>query len=162
MTRSKINAITLAICCGLAFQFQANAANAQSAITIGFDGVSTFLGSGGNLVPGSGIRPFHGCTLVLQFDGNLVVYDIDNNPIWSSKTGGYTDGSPLILNMQTDGNLVLWSQYNGAIFVSGTAGHPGAFLAMQDDCNLVIYPQGTTPPTANVNNALWSSDTSGQ
>jgi hypothetical protein len=46
--------------------------------------------------------------------------------------------------MQTDGNLVLYDAQQNPLWNSGTPGNPGAFLAVQDDGNVVIYV-GTTP-----------------
>jgi hypothetical protein len=60
------------------------------------------------------------------------------------------------LVMQHDGNLVLyWTpEYSGrAIYGTGTHGNPGAYLAVQDDGNLVIYSPSGRP--------LWTSDTHG-
>jgi hypothetical protein len=69
--------------------------------------------------------------LVMQDDGNLVVYDLDIGPV----------GSP-----------------NAAIFASNTGssttsdGYPGAFLRLQDDGNLLIFAQG--------GQVVWASNTS--
>jgi len=52
--------------------------------------------------------------------------------------------------MQTDGNLVLYGP-SGALWDAHTAGHGGARLAVQDDCNLVIY--------ASNGAVLWSTGT---
>ena len=45
--------------------------------------------------------------LVLQGDGNVVVYSPSNVPLWNSRTGGAGSGVALI--MQNDGNLVLYA-----------------------------------------------------
>ena len=55
--------------------------------------------------------------------------------------------------MQGDGNLVEYTFGPRAVWASGTFGHPGAYLAMQSDGNLVIY-QGSTP--------LWATGTWGR
>lgn len=52
--------------------------------------------------------------------------------------------------MQTDGNLVLYAPYETALWSSVTGGHPGAYLAVQNDGNLVVY-EGPK--------SLWSSGT---
>lgn len=45
--------------------------------------------------------------------------------------------------MQGDGNFVLYNPSYVPMFYTGTSGHPGSFLAVQDDGNLVIYgPNG--------------------
>jgi len=57
---------------------------------------------GETLVPGQFIRSPNGlATLVLQADGNLVLYK-PSTPYWSTATG---TGGSLFLTMQTDGNL---------------------------------------------------------
>jgi hypothetical protein len=56
--------------------------------------------------------------------------------------------------MQNDGNFVLYKPGEGAVWASDTAGHPGAYLALQDDANLVIYWKVG-------GSALWSSETNG-
>ncbi len=103
--------------------------------------------------------------LVLQDDGNLVLYAIDDatlppdvtqgkytTALWSTRTVGWPGGVELIryLDMQDDGNLVL-NDEGIPVWSSGTEGNPGAFLRCQDDGNLVIYAPDGTP--------LWSSNT---
>ncbi len=80
--------------------------------------------------------------LVLQADGNLVLYDKDK-ALWSSGTNG-KDAKKLV--MQNDGNLVLYGP-NGPVWASNTSGNRGAYLVLQDDGNLVIYK------------AVWSTGT---
>jgi len=111
--------------------------------------VACGLNPGESLSPGQS-KP--GCDgnseLVLQTDGNLVVYALKpQQGLWSSGTNG--KGSTRAV-MQTDGNLVV---YAGATSVwnSGTDGHPGAALAAQADGNLVIYGPGAV--------VLWQSQT---
>ena len=41
--------------------------------------------------------------------------------------------------MQTDGNLVQFTTTGEGPVSSGTAGHPGSYLAVQDNGTLVIY-----------------------
>lgn len=77
-------------------------------------------------------------TLVLQADGNLVLYQIGENlhqALWSTNTGGRAASRCI---MQSDGNFVLYA-FPGAIWDSHTYDHPGAFLVLLDDGNLVIY-----------------------
>jgi hypothetical protein len=47
--------------------------------------------------------------------------------------------------MQLDGNLVMYTTSNRAIRSTNTHGNPGAFLAVQDDGNLVIYSKAKKP-----------------
>jgi hypothetical protein len=163
MTRSKFIPITLAAFCGLALQLQASAANAQSAI----------LPSGQTRNLGWALRSGDHHTLVMQQDGNVVLYTRTDVPIWYTNTGGDCCGHEglgtmfnLYITMQTDGNLVLYRVVLGLdrgpspMWSSNTAGNPGAWLAVQDDGNLVVYRAGSTTQTAN--NALWTSGTGGQ
>jgi hypothetical protein len=53
--------------------------------------------------------------LVLQSDGNLVLYTSSNQPIWNAATYG-RGGTQLV--MQTDGNLVLYTSSNTPVWSS--------------------------------------------
>jgi len=55
--------------------------------------------------------------VVLQDDGNLVVYDTAGHPRWSSGTAG--TGAHNRLVVQNDGNLVLYSAH-GAVWNTHT------------------------------------------
>lgn len=56
--------------------------------------------------------------LVMQSDGNVVIYTQSNQPIWAS--GTYGKGNGCHLDMQDDGHLVLYSGSGRAIWASGT------------------------------------------
>jgi len=78
----------------------------------------------------------------MQPEGNLVVYDLNQNgaAIWYTDTTTAPDNQFLVLQ-STDGNLVV---YNGANGVNGArwASHRGNYpgqLIMQGDGNLVVY-----------------------
>lgn len=86
-------------------------------------------------------------TLIMQNDGNLVVYN-QGKPIWATNTAG-TDGEMAI--MQADGNFVLYRVNGDPLWASNTVGGAGAFVIMQDDGNLVVYQQ--VP--------VWASNTAG-
>jgi hypothetical protein len=96
---------------------------------------------GGNqMFPGSRlVSPDFRFTLTLQSDGNLVLYDPNNVPLFASNTQGIT---PQALIMQNDGNLVLYDTNGMPQFASNTSGNPGAYLALQTDGNLVVYIEG--------------------
>jgi hypothetical protein len=79
--------------------------------------------------------------LVLQSDGNLVLYN-HNNPIWSSNTVG-TKNPQLIL--QSDGNLVLYGEGSRPAWNSGTVGNQNSLLVLQNDGNLVLYNENNNP-----------------
>jgi hypothetical protein len=164
MIRSKILPVSLAALCGLAFQLQASAANAQSqpnsattqsqASPAPKHSISIMPGQ--HLNPGMGVRSPNGHSLVLQQDGNLVLFNGKRVPIWSTNTKGY---EPVQLIMKTDGNLVLYSTI-GQVWASNTSGNPGAFFAVHDDGNFAVHRSGSQADTST--NPLWASGTTGQ
>ncbi|MBB5121352.1 lectin [Streptomyces eurocidicus] len=85
-------------------------------------------------------------TLVMQSDGNLVVYDEFGRARWASRTVG----QGWTAQFQTDGNFVVYTRNGRAVWDSKTAGHPGSRLAVQDDGNVVIY---------DGSQAIWSTGT---
>jgi exopolysaccharide biosynthesis protein len=91
--------------------------------------------------------------LVMQSDGNLVVYDISWEAIWAAGING-KGGVRAI--MQGDGNFVVYKSYTSmspseAVWSTGTYNNPGAWITMQDDGNLVVYNAAGT-------RALWASN----
>jgi len=114
----------------------------------------TTLFPGQSLHPGQSLlsnNKLH--TLILQSDGNVVLYNQHSQPIWATNTGGLIQPRDFI--MQTDGNLVLYDTNGSPKWASNTSNNPGAFLNVQDDGNLVVYRAGSQTETAN--NALWAS-----
>lgn len=131
------------------------------------DGALSALGSGtpitlanvqrpkASLNPGESLRPeqmlksANGLyTLVMQGDGNLVLYDNKGKAIWATGTNG---SGAVVCDMQQDGNLVLCTNSGVPVWASNTNGAPGSRLLLQDDRNLVIYhPNGR---------AIWASGT---
>jgi hypothetical protein len=96
------------------------------------------------------------CRAVLQqWDGNLVIYDANNKPLWGHNTSTVGSVPPYRLKMQGDGNLVLYDSKNTPIWASNTNGHgTGPYKAtMQDDCNFVIYD--------SKGSAIWATNTIG-
>lgn len=87
--------------------------------------------------------------LVLQGDGNLVLYKNGTTALWHTSTYG---NAAHIAWMQPDGNFVLYNTGMQALWHAGTYGNPGATLALQNDGNLVIYRNGV---------ALWHTGTYG-
>ena len=109
-------------------------AHAAGTATTGTTAVSSVLKSGQYLKPGQYRRSPNGLyTLIMQGDGNAVLYK-GRTALWASMTN--RKASSLI--MQRDGNLVVVSGRT-VVWASNTAGNTGAFLAVQDDSNLVIY-----------------------
>lgn len=96
--------------------------------------------------------------LVMQGDGNLVLYRQDNGKaLWASNTGGKPVNRAV---MQGDGNFVCYDPANKAYWASGTGGHPGSSVVLQDDGNLVVYT-GSTPLWASNTVQDWTSADSG-
>jgi len=88
--------------------------------------------------------------LVLQGDGNLVLYRTDDGrALWASNTAGKPVASTV---MQGDGNFVAYGSGGHPYWASNTGGHSGSWLILQDDGNLVIYDGAS-------NKALWASST---
>ena len=88
-------------------------------------------------------------TLIMQGDGNLVLYRNNNNvALWSSNTPGKPVTHAI---MQADGNFVCYGDNGIAYFSTGTWGNPGSFIILQDDGNLVVYRQN--------GESLWASKT---
>ena len=75
-------------------------------------------------------------TLAMQDDGNLVVYDDQGRPQWSSDTVGR---GVVECVMQGDGNLVLKDGNGRSVWSTSTEGTKNARLMIQNDGNLVIY-----------------------
>ena len=82
--------------------------------------------------------------------GNLQLWNARNNGVvWESATKGER------FAMQADGNLTIYDAAGKCIWASDTGGHPNAYLAAQDDGNLVIY-------TADQRRSLWETRTAGK
>lgn len=88
--------------------------------------------------------------LAFQTDGNLVVYNKQNQAIWSASLAG-KGGVRAV--MQSDGNFVIYNASNQPVFDTHTNGNPGAKLVMQTDGNAVIYNRANRP--------IWESRTWG-
>lgn len=105
------------------------------------------------LNPGQSIRSNSGkFTLVLQTDGNLVLYKNlstgGQQAMWASNTNGKPTQ---VCIMQGDGNLVLYDVDGKALWSSNTFHDAGARLVLQDDGNAVVYRTN--------NSAAWSTNT---
>jgi murein DD-endopeptidase MepM/ murein hydrolase activator NlpD len=72
--------------------------------------------------------------LLMQSDGNLVLYSFGDRSMWASFTS--QPGSRLAV--QSDGHLVIYNSANQSLWQSGTYGNNGARLFLQDDGNLVL------------------------
>lgn len=117
-----------------------------------------------------------GAKLVMQMDGNLVLYGKSGNAVWDSGTAGNNTSSVFV---QEDGNLVVYSSSGSALWSTSTSlgishfqfPHDAIYkseviysgqvlqslnrsytLALQTDGNLVLY---------NSTRAIWASNTVG-
>lgn len=110
-------------------------------------------GIGQSLMPGQQLVSADG-RFVLQFqnNGNLVIM-FGQTVLWSL---GLNLTSPASASMQfSDGNFVI-SSTSGPVWSAGTNGHPGDYLVMQTDGDLVIYA-----PAVDGGWALWWTGTGG-
>lgn len=80
------------------------------------------------------ISPNAAATLLLQQDGNLVVY-CGATPKWATAT---TAGRSMYFQAQSDGNLVIYDVDFLPIWASNTAGNPGAVLTLLNSGNLIL------------------------
>ena len=98
---------------------------------------------GGTLVSGDGRF-----TVILQADGNLVLYAPGTRPLWASNTADPTVWDAV---MEGDGNLVVYNRDQVPLFATGTYSHPGAWAVIQNDGNFVVYDAANKP--------LWATNT---
>jgi len=82
-------------------------------------------------------------TLMMQSDGNLVLYNISNGMtvLWASQT--FKDSIKEVI-FQTDSNFVMYGTDGGAPWASGTYGTSAATIIMQDDGKVVMYDTSGT------------------
>ncbi|MFD8522391.1 mannose-binding protein [Streptomyces capillispiralis] len=82
--------------------------------------------------------------MVMQTDGNLVVYNEERKPIWASMTFGPNHRAIF----QEDGNLVIHNGEDRPIWAAGSYGHQNAQLVLRADAKVVILHNG---------NVIWST-----
>ncbi len=124
------------------------------------------ISEGTTLNPGQILySPSRNHELVMQYDGNLVLYNVTNGAaLWNSGTSG---NAGAYAAFQTDGNFVIYGANGKALWSSSTNGTSyGQYLAVQDDGNMVIYESQVpvfvtaTTTTGYVNSssgpAVWS------
>jgi len=87
--------------------------------------------------------------LILQEDGNLVLYS-GSNAVWYSHSDGIAVKE---LVMQHNGELVLYKYDGKPAWSSRTRGDTSTFVVMQNDGNLVIYDKGKP---------IWYTNTAGR
>ncbi len=104
------------------------------------------LNAGGRLTAPNG-KSF----VIMQGDGNLVVYEVFNGrefPVWASNTMG---SGGTMAALQTDGNFVVYRPDGRPVWASNTFTREEIHIRMQDDGNLVIYTAAGRP--------IWASNT---
>jgi hypothetical protein len=105
------------------------------------------LVGGGQVAPGGCLRSANGgYELVMQTDGNLVLYAAHGQALWASNTRGSKGDYAF---MQVDGSLVVNSRSGRVLWRSGPAGHKGAALFVGTGAAIYI----ATPSGA----VIWSS-----
>jgi chitodextrinase len=62
-----------------------------------------------------------GTRVVMQTDGNFVMYNASNSAVWATNTAG-SGNNPFRFIMQNDGNIVIYGVYNGVLWSSNTGG----------------------------------------
>jgi hypothetical protein len=88
-------------------------------------------------------------TLILQGDGNLVLYQDGRGALWSTQTDGR---AVEYVVMQGDGNFVLYGTGGDAIWASGTNGNPGSYLVVQSE-NKAVWATYTMVATSDATQA---------
>ncbi len=99
------------------------------------------------LVPGQSLRPDESLksqngayTLIMQGDGNLVLYNQASQPLWHTGTAGYPGASAVF---QGDGNFVVYTGSGVPLWHTHTHGTAASRFVVQNDSNIVIYgPSG--------------------
>ncbi len=111
--------------------------------------VADRLTSGQRLTPNQSLTSNDGrFTLIMQGDGNLVLYGPGGRYRWDTGTWGKQIEQAVL---QSDGDFGLYAPGGAAVWESKTNGNLGAFLVVQDDGNLVIYRADGS--------AAWASNT---
>jgi CspA family cold shock protein len=91
------------------------------------------------------VSPNQQYRLSYQSDGNLVVYDKSNKPLWNSQTNGKT---PNKLVFQADGNLVLYGANNAVHWAAYCHNKGGKSLRLNDQGSLSVWSD---------NNYIWNT-----
>jgi subtilisin family serine protease len=96
---------------------------------------------GQGLQPGQFLRSQNGLyTLIMQGDGNLVLYNQAGQPLWHTNTHGNPGAFAIF---QTDGNFVVYTSGGRALWHTNTHGTAASIFVVQNDSNIVIYgPSG--------------------
>lgn len=74
----------------------------------------------GKVLWASGTDGKGGTKLVMQSDGNVVLYTCNGKAVWATNTNGKCEG-PYNLKLQDDQNLVVYAKGGVALWASNTA-----------------------------------------
>ena len=95
------------------------------------------LATGRAMLPGQFITSSNGrYRLIMQADGNLVMYDG-----WTALWATYSIGPGRRAVMQSDGNFVIYHGYDG-VWSTSTTGFRSSQLVIENNGNLVLYSDG--------------------
>jgi hypothetical protein len=107
--------------------------------------IPSTLGPGESLFEGDSLlSPNGNYQLILQMDGNLVLYPINNGitgqHLWASGTSNQSGGPQIshAIMQSADGNFVIYDTSGNAPWCTGSVGE-NSHLVVQDDGNVVIY-----------------------
>ncbi|MDT8716167.1 C40 family peptidase [Clostridium sp. 19966] len=79
--------------------------------------------------------------LIIQDDGNLVIYDNNNKPIWAAYSFGSSDFTDNRLSLQSDGNLVVYGDKWNSLWYTKTdhTNNNSLLLRLDDDGDLRLF-----------------------
>jgi Ricin-type beta-trefoil lectin domain len=103
--------------------------------TLSFDqgGLTLSDSTTGQVIETYGNSGYPDATLVLQTDGNLVVYDTDATPLWAlqaDENAVYSSGD--VMELLANGNLVIYSSLGGVIWQATSRANPGALVLVDE------------------------------
>lgn len=84
--------------------------------------------------------------LDMQSDGNLVIYNILQRPIWASNTVG-TGATYLALG--SDGNLGVYTPNGTSVWTTNSLNQGATYVTLGDDGNFAVYKSDGTPVWAS-------------
>ncbi|MCU9954212.1 protease pro-enzyme activation domain-containing protein [Burkholderia sp. BKH01] len=119
------------------------------------------VNEGTSLNPGQTLySPSTNHELVMQYDGNLVLYNTTNGAaVWSSRTYGNAGAYAVF---QADGNFVVYGTSGNALWSSATNNASyGQYLVVQDDGNMVIYRSSVPVFATSTATSGYTNSTSG-
>lgn len=89
--------------------------------------------------------------VIMQTDGNLVIYRAGGGSTWASNTSG--SGATRAV-MQTDGNLVLYNTRNQPVWSSNTSGNPHPYLYVDGSWGGIRMSKVVVSWASNTSNGL--------